>query len=236
MPDWLQAADHNQTDYFVAKAKDAGIQILDLRIPLLRHKLKETDLYYKSGTHWNLLGGLIGYQEIIMEMNRKFGITLKPVKIDSIKPILRSGRELSWFLKINRAMKQNNQLENDFSINFKEMNDIVCVQDIDRQTLSFRGECKRDINPMLNNPDLPKLVTNNQALNDLTLLWLRDSMGTNISRLFSVTFSQSLELHHSLHSIDRLQEFIDKRKPDILLFLIVERNILNSSLQTFFQE
>ena len=236
LPDWLPTPDHNHTDDFVAKAKTAGIQILDLRVPLLRHKLKEPDLYYKSGTHWNLLGGLIGYQEILIEMNRRFGMALKPARIESIKPMSRSGRELSWFLKINRAMTENNQREKDFNINFKGMNDIVCIQDIDRQTLSFKGECARGRNPMLNNPDLPKLVSNDHASNDLTLLWLRDSMGTNITRLFSVTFSRSLELHHAFHSMDQLQDFIEKQKPDILLFLIVERNILNPSLQTFFQE
>ena len=133
-------------------------------------------------------------------------------------------------------MIENDKREKDFYIKFDGMNDTVCIQDIDRQTLSFKGECVGGLNPRLDNPDLPKLVLNDHALNDLTLLWLRDSMGTNISRLISATFSRTLELHHGSHSIDQLQEFIEKHKPDILLFLIVERNILNPSFQTFFQE
>ena len=236
LPDWLPAPDRNSTDDFVAKAKGAGIHILDLRVPLLKHKSEEPDLYYKSGTHWNLMGGLIGYQEIVKEMNHRFGMALKHTVVDSRKPMPRSGRELSEFLKITRIMIKNNQREKDFYIKFEGMNDTVCIQDIDRQTLSFKGECVGRINPRLNNPDLPKLVLNDHALNDLTVLWLRDSMGTNISRLFAATFSRSLELHHGTLSIGQLQEFIEKHKPDILFFLIVERNILNPSLQTFFQD
>lgn len=70
LPDWLRkCANPNQTDQFLEYMHlHSTVQILDLR-PILLKVSERTPVFYKTDTHWNLMGAFAGCEAIIEKLS-----------------------------------------------------------------------------------------------------------------------------------------------------------------------
>ncbi|HET9046508.1 MAG TPA: hypothetical protein VFO33_06095, partial [Casimicrobiaceae bacterium] len=83
LPEWVAAA-HAPTPLarlVAALRADGAVRIVDLRAPLLEAK-KRAQIYYKTDSHWNMLGAAVGYDAIMREVQR----ALPPGKLAAIAP------------------------------------------------------------------------------------------------------------------------------------------------------
>ena len=62
---------------------DGAVRIVDLRAPLAGAKA-QAQIYYKTDSHWNMLGAAVGYDAIMREVER----ALPPGKLAAIAPVV----------------------------------------------------------------------------------------------------------------------------------------------------
>jgi len=83
LPDWWVKSDKpGKVDQFMEYMKaHSTVEVLDLRKPLLDAKPLGV-IYLKTDTHWNFLGGFIGYQAVVDALSRQIP-GLKPLPLDA---------------------------------------------------------------------------------------------------------------------------------------------------------
>jgi hypothetical protein len=205
LPPWV-ARGLAQTPYdrvAQALARDGRVRFVDLREPLRAAKAQERT-YFKTDSHWNLNGAIVGYQAIMREVQKAL-----PGKLPSIAPVKRppytpgvdfySGDLLQMLGMPSRTR------EDDVAPLGKLLADTAsrCARRVDNG--QFPGfemyACDK--------PGLPKLVM------------LRDSMAIALIPLLSENFSRAV--YASTRELDRA--LIEREKPDIVIEELVERSL-----------
>ena len=73
-------------------------------------------------------------------------------------------------------------------------------------------------------------MINKNSENNLKLLFLCDSFGTAPSQLYNATFKEIYKFHWSHINGQKLVTFVEKNKPDIVIYQIVERALYDQSI------
>lgn len=219
MPRWAMPAKPNATDAFVA-AMDPGL-FLDLRPVLLaRKQTARSDLYYKTDTHWNLLGAGMAFQQFMKEIAMAAPGLRSPD--DAVYQVIRvnprGGGDLARFLRIGSAVKD---LEPELRIQVRYPSSTR----YDYAT----GQLIGDTSTQLDAPHVPVLVKNPLALNNKKVLWLRDSFGTAMSPFMGHTFSDVVQLHwvEAIKDGGQFAQIVNEWKPDYVFITLVERSLRN---------
>ena len=225
LPDNLIYSGNTITDDIVESANKKGINILDLRPVLLKHKIDNKLLYHKTDTHWNEYGASIAYDATIDKLNEIYSINLRK-PIYSLNRTLEGGGDLTDFLKITNLIEVNNE-----SFILKPHNDKeICIGDIDLKS-GHLNKCNIEMNRNMQINAKPQYIMNWNALNNQKLLWLCDSFGTANSKLYNLSFNQIFKLHNNEHLLgNNLTQFINENKPDIVIYQIVERAIYDEQI------
>ncbi len=231
-PDWVSIPQRNSTDSVVEAAQRHGVHIIDLRPALRAEKVSVSWLYNRVETHWTAPGAYTAYRELM----RKAGEWLPDLRFvapseidfaaDSMPPCC-----LAWMLKISPRLPAD--YGHAYRAHFPGAEDPLCVARLNR-TLEPLGECENQPNEEISVNQYSWLVRNPQALNKARALILRDSFGTLPSKLFNATFSESWQIHHGhLRGPKAFPDLVLDRRPDIVLYLVAERALLNPHLANF---
>jgi len=212
------------TDDIVKLAKDKNITMLDLRDRLRKHR-DDGMLYFKTDTHWNNLGSSIGYQATIEFLNKRYNEHYIMPKYTMIQTREGSG-DLANFLKIK------DMLPKDFEINYLfsfEHDTQICHGYIDPTDFSLK-DCKPTANRVVNIYAKDQYIINKNATNHSKLLLVADSFSTANSMPYNATFSTLWKLHQSRLYGKKLSSFVEKNRPDIVIYQIVERDLYTQKI------
>jgi hypothetical protein len=82
LPEWLKPSGTTKVDQFVNYMHlHSTVAVLDLR-PGLRQARQRDAIYYKTDSHWNLMGALVAGEEIISQQSRQIP-GLVPLSVDA---------------------------------------------------------------------------------------------------------------------------------------------------------
>ncbi len=103
----------------------------------------------------------------------------------------------------------------------------VCVGAIDPDTFA-EIKCEMKLRPYLDIHQGPIYTINDQALNDDSVLILADSFIMQNANLYNKTFKK-VWYHRYNHILDdALKQFIDLKKPNVVVYQVVERSLFNN--------
>lgn len=224
LPNWMKYDGETITDDIVKFSNEKQINILDLRKDLLdSREIRET--YGKYGTHWNAFGAYVGYSKTIDFLNENHSLKLRKINPPIIDYFKNSDKDLLGMLKVSDLIEMENSYKYDLN------NTIVCYGDINRSSSELLP-CKNISNPKVSINNTPRYITNKLSLNDQKALFIGDSFSVQNSQLYNITFSEIWKWHHSHINGVKLSAFVEKHKPDVVVYQIVERAIYNAGIVT----
>ena len=219
LPDSIQYKEgETLTDDIVKSSLNKNIHILNLK-KALREKKEAKQLYFYTGTHWNNYGAFIGYVNTIGYLNTKYKENYKIANFPMTETT-QGGNDLTNFLKINHLL--SNSYEKNYRFIFKQKK----VR-IGKITKNYKL-AKYDPSIKINGFD--KYIINEHSLNKQKLLYLCDSFGGANTQFYTETFNTVWRLHHRYLNASSLAGFIQKHKPDIVIYQIVERGLYDNSI------
>ena len=204
LPDWV-ARSRKPSPYDRVRdalARDGRVAFLDLRPALLAAKARER-VYYKTDSHWNFNGAIIGYGEIMRAIQRQLGSKLRQVA-PVTRPAYTPGVDYYSGDLLQMLGMPTRMGEDDVAPLAKVLGDTTrCAHRVDKD--EFPGfefyVCDK--------PGLPRAVV------------LRDSMAIPLIPLLSENFSRAVYI--SSRTLDR--EIIEREKPDVVIDEFVERSL-----------
>jgi alginate O-acetyltransferase complex protein AlgJ len=184
-----------------ALARDGRVAFVDLRPPLLSAKSRER-VYFKTDSHWNYNGAVVGYEALMRTVQAKLGDKLRgvaPAKRPAYTPgVDYYSGDLLQMLGMPRIR------EDDVAPLGKVLGDKTrCAVRTDK------GEFPGFEFYACDKPGLPRAVV------------LRDSMAIALIPLLSENFARVVYV--SSRALDR--ELIEREKPDIVIEELVERSL-----------
>jgi len=216
------------TDDILRIAGSENINILDLSDTLRKSREEhENLLYLKTDTHWNGLGASIGYEKTIKYLNNKYNMNYRTPEY-SYKEVDDGGKDLASFLKITSILPKNH--EKSIWFDFNEKHD-VCLGDINKENHKVET-CKLKGNPTYSINGKPQYTINNQALNNENVLILCDSFCMHNSQLYNASFNNIWKFHYGHINGSKLSSFVNKNKPNIVIYQVVERGLYNQGIVT----
>ena len=212
------------TDDIVKLAKEKNITLLDLRETLRGHR-SDGRLYYKTDTHWNNLGSSIGYQATIKFLNKRYNKQYIIPKYTMSETSAGSG-DLANFLKIKDILPKDFEINYLFS--FKH-NTQMCHGYVDPKSFELKA-CKQTANRVVNIYAQDQYIINKNTPNNSKLLLIADSFSTANSMPYNATFTTLWKLHQSRLYGKKLSNFVEKNRPDIVIYQIVERDLYTQKI------
>ena len=207
------------TDDIVQYARSQGVHILNLK-EILREKKDDAQLYFYTDTHWTNYGALLGYISTMKYLNNIYTQNYEQPQYTITLGHTSGNGDLTKFLRINRYM--GDTYETEYMLNFKS-NPQLCYGIIDTKNTLQR--CTSG-----NKNKFNQYTINTHAPNKKKLLYLCDSFGLANSQLYSQTFHTVWRLHISYTKGSMLAKFIQKNKPDIVIYQVVERDFGNNTI------
>jgi alginate O-acetyltransferase complex protein AlgJ len=175
--------------------------LLDLRPALLEGR-KSQQLYYKTDTHWNGLGGFIAYQQVMQRISLTYP-DLQPFNLN------------------NFNVKENKPTIMDLS-------KIMGIDFLKESYIALNPKFSTDVNvnqifgftPEGNNMSMTWAKGNGQ---NKTLIMYHDSFGTALKSLLQYHFKEATYILINSNPLDT--SWVYRQKPDILIIEIIERNL-----------
>ncbi|MFO1304205.1 MAG: hypothetical protein U1F54_10760 [Burkholderiales bacterium] len=185
-----------------ALARDGRVSFVDLRPPLLDAKARER-VYYKTDSHWNFNGAMVGYDAIMRAVQKALGPKLAEIA-PAKRPPYAAGVDFYSGDLLQMLGMPSRVREDDVAPLGKVLADTTrCGRRIDKD--EYPGfeffVCDK--------PGLPRAVM------------LRDSMAIPLIPLMSENFSRIVYV--SSRAFDR--DLILREKPDIVIEELVERTL-----------
>jgi hypothetical protein len=112
LPRWLtRSAQPTKVQQLVEHMKThSTVQVLDLRPALVKAKPLGVN-YLKTDSHWNALGGFIGYQAVVQALNRQLpGLSPLPLEAFSLEPVEAPGGDMADILGVGAKEPQQVRL------------------------------------------------------------------------------------------------------------------------------
>lgn len=216
LPGWIEPADNRKIDILMDEASDDYYLYPRNALLAAKEKYSENELYYKTDTHWNNLGGWLAFDYFITEL-RKENPELnysQSINLESISEI--NGGDLAGFLRLPGWLK-------DSQPKFKILTDISVSTQCRKYYTNEIYQCAN--NPEINAQIEPLLVLSDGAENTDKVLWLRDSFGTAVSPYMALLFSDIIQIHYGHVDRDMLVKLIKDFEPDYVFMTIVERDL-----------
>ena len=205
LPAWVvRSTQPSPHDRVVAALAKSGIVLLDLRPALLAAKARDR-VYYKTDSHWNYNGAVVGYDAIMREVRRALPPQRIPDVVPAKRPVYVPGTDyysgdLVDMLGLPGRIREDDvapfrNVLSDTTSRCAELDRAASRSDIEIHT------CDR--------PGLPRAVV------------LRDSMAIPLIPLLAENFSRSVFV--SSRRLD--PALIEREKPDVVIEEMVERSL-----------
>lgn len=216
VPDWARHSSPTLMEG-VARRLDERLFIFPSDILLRARNEFDAPLYYKTDTHWNLLGGAIAFEAFKRSIASRHPELQWPNEI-SAKDVIsseRTGGDLGNFLRISGHLHDTEVRLQPYAASplAIEQNNFITGAQI------YSGT-DADVRVLTT----PTLVTSRNALNSKRVLWLRDSFGSALAPLMAMTFQETLQVHHNQATPALLTELVARFKPDYVFVTNVERD------------
>lgn len=174
-------------------------------------------LFYKTDSHWNLLGGWVAYNDL----SKKLALTnpdLKwlqeaDIKIGVGEP--RGTGDLGSFLWLTNKIGEHNL---DVIITDQKS---ITVNKYNLET-GAQTDYKDELRYHYSTP--PVIIHSKQALNNKKVLLLVDSFGKYLSSYMSATFGETLQIHYGGLNAASLASAVETFKPDYVIAAVIERD------------
>jgi hypothetical protein len=187
-------------------------------------------LYYKWDTHWNLKGAYLGYLQLMEGIESVVGIKYQTISDLNYSYTDQPAKgDLGRFLKFDRF---NSTIYNQLAplngvpilANPDQLKTPISISHLDSDTFEVVRNGEELPNQVLGVRD-NTLIDSSNALNDATVLWLKDSFGANMSMQMYKTFSKIYQVHPvDIDSEEDLKILIGKVKPDLIVYTLTERH------------
>lgn len=220
LPDYLarkNAVEHRYAAKAIPMLSEKDILVVDL-YDVLKSKKKLGNLYYRTDTHWNMLGASIGFEEIYQKIkiaapHRKWR-NIGEYSLKSMPSV--DGDLISIGGFYNVSLKD----DDNFALIYKTDSPVIWKIDGKKEIgLLSKG---KEINSA--KADNPIEMHNPNAMNKIKLVVIGDSFFTALSPFFNASFSDIVYIAHTI-PIEDQERVIQKFKPDIVVYETVERYI-----------
>lgn len=226
LPYWAkyQKDSQNLTNAFIDKAREMDIHLLDLRNAMLKAEKKYSkNIYYVTDSHWNMYGAGIGYEETMRALNDVYN---QKYKTQTYK-VLTQPSEGKGSIRLLKANTFKTFGIDETTIYEFEEDKIICIGEIKQNPLEL-AKCVEKSNYVFNIHRGSKYFISDGALNSESLLLMGDSFTMQNSKLFDRTFQTIWKFHYNEFSGDDLFDFVNDKKPDIVIYQIVERALYDN--------
>jgi len=213
----------NFTDEFIARARSVDLNLLDLRPIMLKARSGSEPLYFETDSHWNAYGAYLGYRATLAAVNELYGAQIQALTVTTQRWVARGAGDLARLLKFDTLLDKD--VDRDVHLSYQGSDAILCIQKLDIARLAPRGRCQKSRNRILAVHAHPQASFNQQALNRMNVLWLRDSFGNGNSKFYQQTFSRIWEVDYKHFANLRWREVIGKLHPDLVIYQVAEREI-----------
>jgi alginate O-acetyltransferase complex protein AlgJ len=232
-PTWLPFRSPALTPHLVKQAKAKDISIIDTGPAIAAQRCCMDWLYTKTDSHWTLPGAYFAYLEIMREIAVQIpGVVALSDSSVSFEKSFLPGGGLDRMLGIDGFYR--GEVDPGYSLEISPAANKLCFRKASRD---FRGTKKCEAVGDISMPagiTTVNRLSNPDALNDLSVLIVEDSFGLGPSRYFNHSFSTVWHAHLGyILNGDRLKTFVQKFKPDVVLYLVIERNILRPLVYEF---
>lgn len=216
LPQWIEAAPASLTNNLLT-AVDKDIY-LDTRSALNKAKSDhQFPLYYKTDSHWNLLGGWVAYEALSGKLSLTNPslrwLTQEEINIETGVP--RGSGDLASFLWLTNIIG-----EHEVSVKIKP--DIPLKINTFNLETGVLSQYSDQLRYHYTTP--PVLIHSANAFNKKKVLFLVDSFGNYLSQYMSATFSDTLQIHYGGLNASSLAQAVDTFKPDYVIAAVVERD------------
>lgn len=216
LPSWIKLSSETKINMLISSASNNYYIYPKEALLAAKQNYTNHDLYYKTDTHWNSLGGWIAFDYFVSELKKenseiKYNNSIYLKEYSEI-----NGGDLSSFLRLSALLKDK---QPDF--------DILPVSEVSTECKKFYTN---EVYSCVDNPEIisqqePLLVVSKGAENTKKVLWLRDSFGTAISPYMARLFSEVIQVHYANVNKEQLVGLVEKFNPDYVFMTIVERDL-----------
>lgn len=208
-PEWLPASikegHPHRVDQLLDALKGTEVPFLDLRPFFLQAKAMGEILYYRYDTHWNDVGAYFGFAAILKSL------------------------ELPAPLRAEVSFKNRSQARHsDMAVTMLGINGL---READPQFVSFQSE-GRIFEPVLESPKSRTppfdVVYETTHGNQKSVLFVHDSFGVALKPFFASVFARSRCVwpYYLEKPFAVTPEWIAEEKPDYVIFLMVQRDLI----------
>jgi len=204
MPEnFLQARGRTRLDQLMTYMQaHSDVTIIDLRQPLIEAKSQDP-LYYLTDTHWNSLGALIGYGEIMRAVGQALGRDVGSVRTledYTVERQKRQGGDLAAMLGLSDQFSEYHFIltprwEGGTCARKESLTGYPAPAGLSRRE-PFAMSCERA---------------------DITMVMFRDSFGSALVPLLAENFRRSVFVWDWNYEADFFKEVVDKERPDIVI-------------------
>lgn len=185
-----------------------GFEVIDPynAIRAYKGKLGYRSLYYTDDSHWNLAGAKVAFDYLMQNI---------------VNDYIPFDYEFAYFKHKNGDLVRNikqpkNEYLDDVKVTRKGL-PFVEVIDLNSNKLISKEKLNFEL------PEYGTLVVNEQAVDKRTVLLLSDSYGYALKSYLSDYFYKVAHCYGFVQNPYQLKQIIDKTKPDLVLFVNVER-------------
>lgn len=192
-------------------SKHSKIKIIDVRSTLLKAKeIEKNPIYYHNDSHWNQIGALYGYQDLINTIEKDFPNVGKALtKNDFIWKYQKAGvGDLTQFITVDKHMIKRHEY-------IPTLKSRPLYKKIKPKFYPSYVSTEPIVRYLINNPKLPKMIMT------------RDSYCISLIPYLCNHFRESIYLWTPFFN----PEIIKSEKPDIVVTEVLERLISNLELE-----
>jgi alginate O-acetyltransferase complex protein AlgJ len=220
LPQWAQAGAPTPLDTLVQHS-DASL-FVDTRAALRSGKAQFAQpLYFKTDSHWNLLGAWVALREVATHAQR----TGLPLRWPAPERMRSLGLQRSGGGDLARLLRLDGWLDEEVA---RAQFDAEGVDEVEISEFGSGARQHLGGNIFVTVDKQPLRVQSNHALNAVRVLWVRDSFGTPLSPLMAATFATTLQVHHQALDAKKLLQLVQAFKPDYVFVTVVERDIIDT--------
>ncbi len=206
LPPWVRRAPRTPLDRAIdALERDGRVRIVDLRPPLIAAKPRDR-VYFKTDSHWNVLGARVGYEAIMREVNEALAPDKRIPVLPPPRPAYTPGVDVYSGDLAEMLGRPRRYREDDLAPLGKLLADMPpkCSRHADRAA----GAVPRET-----------FICGGEGR--LTLLMQRDSMGIPLVPLLAPNFRRSVFL------VERRLDpaVVLAERPDVVIEEMVERTM-----------
>ncbi len=167
-------------------------------------------LYYADDTHWNRYGAHIAFENVMSQI------------LDDFKPIdykFKFSKHINGDLIRNIKNPKKNVLDNAVITN-PLMNEVTVTHLSDNSTRTYMFDTNKI-------DDFGSMYLNKNAVLDKKIMLVTDSYGIFFSPYVVDYFKNVIHVHRQIEDPSSIIETVKKEQPDIILFINVERSIMD---------